>query len=386
MRGILQTCACWAAAASLVSVEVYIHCSAPHGGWDRSRYEKEGILAGLSWWSTYLAVCEGVCRSGLSVALVNLFWDTCSASEQNRLGPFLRETFFSDHLRATSAIKLVFASFTLIVGMWSVLLDNDSNVPQWIAAYSHVFDVFCHAIVTAALVGLLISVLGALRQCKLRPFVLAFLLCNTDIEDHGLRRSRTSSTDINPLVEALEETAVPQAPSAGEPGNMRKLCLLWLTFIVVLTGFVIGHIKALPWPLDTAISVLGGLCWVGIAWSLTEAANDTASALTCPCLELGQCCQCLSNFAAMPLYDQALAEAAGIEDGIRCAHSVEPEVACFLAQRSQAHVHGEENAESNRQTEICCSCDQQHSAHARDALPTPPVPSDLHMETKRMSL
>merc|ERR1712008_170325 len=53
----------------------------------------------------------------------------------------------------------------------------------------------------------------------------------------------------------------------------------WLLFLSVLVSFVLGQAGALLEPLGKAVSVLGALCWVGIAWSLVEGTKDVAASM-----------------------------------------------------------------------------------------------------------
>merc|ERR1740130_1491076 len=96
---------------------------------------------------------------------------------------YLRNSLFGGghESKCVSCSKVLLSAITFTIGVYSISVD-DSVVPEWVAAFCHICDIFCHGIVTAALAGLLYDAALAIKMCSFCQFITAFLLCRDDME------------------------------------------------------------------------------------------------------------------------------------------------------------------------------------------------------------
>eukprot|EP00448_Togula_jolla_P027729 CAMPEP_0170650470 /NCGR_PEP_ID=MMETSP0224-20130122/45819_1 /TAXON_ID=285029 /ORGANISM="Togula jolla, Strain CCCM 725" /LENGTH=161 /DNA_ID=CAMNT_0010982133 /DNA_START=40 /DNA_END=525 /DNA_ORIENTATION=- len=153
---------------------------------------------------------------------------------------------------------------TVIIGAWGVLAGPD--LPLWAAVYNHVADIFCHAIVTSSLVGVVIDLSLAVVKCRVGHFVADFCMCKDNIEQHSV----TGRCGM-----AAEDSAQPNADQS-QAGST------WLMFVFFLCFYVLDHRGEVPETVHKTLSLLGIACWAGIAWWVV----DRLVRLESLCLEL----------------------------------------------------------------------------------------------------
>lgn len=237
--------ATWGAVAGLVGTEAYIHIRC---GFGKRVYEDEGECAGLNDWALLLEVCEAVCRSGLAVAFAGLVWEFAVAASEQRVRTHLLTVLVGPSDTAMVSIaKVGWCLFTLVVGSWSIV-PNEEVIPEWVALYAHIFDIFCHSIVISALMGLVVDLCRAMCKQTLGRFFCNFFKCKDTIESHGI----AGESDVT----------VP-------PTTARALAM-WLVFGITLAGYLLAARGVVPMSVALIISFLGVLCWVGIAWMMIE--------------------------------------------------------------------------------------------------------------------
>lgn len=249
--GAARLVVCWSSAFLLWAAEMYIHMRC---GFGKEVYEDEGDCAGLPDWKPYLTVCEGICRSGLAVALAGMLWRTCAYFRRQVADGNVHRapTQGDDGGNGLFAVKAFLATLTLGVGLWSVVPDEEL-VPEWVALAAHIFDIGCHTVVTTALVGLLIDICDSIVHRRLLKLAGNFVSCRDDIEAHGVRGRD------------------PESDSEGQrhlPTLLARAGFMWLVFCVALASFVADQTVGLPLVATVCVELLGVFCWVGITWSV----------------------------------------------------------------------------------------------------------------------
>lgn len=266
----------WSGFFTPVIAEVAFHF---HHGLSRATFDLEETCEASDsdcspLWASFLVFAELICRVSLAVVLADAVWQLCRAAlHPGGIGIWLRHSLeldghpWSRHRVYIPASAL--SILTFVVGMWGTVV-GDGGLPLWAAVYSHVAEVFCHAVVFSAFGGGCGDLLAAASGGKLKALFGRCLRCFDTIEAHGVGRDHEghagemvflSFEHRDSLQHARHELCRPCARRA-------RLIFVWSAFLATLAGYVASAYfpDASPAWVGMLIDFLGRFCWSGLAW------------------------------------------------------------------------------------------------------------------------
>ncbi|CAE8590414.1 unnamed protein product [Polarella glacialis] len=269
---------CWAGFMFPWLLEVYVHLRCGIGNHVFDREDSKEIK--------FITLTELVCRTCLVVVLAGMLWDFSRAALHCQIGKCIRVTYVggsaSPYRTLVPAIAL--SLWTLGVGIWGVIV-GDHGLPLWAEIYCHFADVFCHAIIVSALLGICVDFSAAAVGHRLTSFLTHFLLCTDTIEAHGV--TGLGGFDAH-HPRAVDELSFAHTSRDQEQchAQHRLACsalravYIWAVFLVTLWAYILDSFFVAPLWMRTLLDFLGRLCWTGISWWITVAVLTSGTGMT----------------------------------------------------------------------------------------------------------
>lgn len=271
---------CWIGFCVPVVFEVYVHVLR---GFSREEIlgEEEKLPTQMS---RFLDFSELICRVCLAQVMMATFFFMARAVIHNKVRQGWKQLCGTSPRQYLPALLVSLVTFG--VGLWGCLV-GDEGLPLWALLYSHICDIFCHAIVSSALMGLGFDLLVAIYKGKLIDFLKKFVRCDDTIEAHGVYAEE-------PLGEmhdySFHDSFV--SPSRSESGRsclriLRRalqFSLMWASWIFIFVSYTLAWCRPdlAPHWMTAMVDFIGRFCWAGISfWIVSSIAsigtNDSTS-------------------------------------------------------------------------------------------------------------
>lgn len=271
---------CWIGFCVPVVLEVYVHVL--------RGFSREEILAEEDklpkQMSVFLDFSELICRVCLAQVMVATVFFMARAVLHNKVRQGWKQLCGTSPRQYLPGLLVSLVTFS--VGLWGCLV-GDEGLPLWALLYSHVCDIFCHAIVSSALMGLGFDLLVAIYKGKLMDFLKKFVRCDDTIEAHGVYAEE-------PLGEmhdySFHDSMV--SPSRSESRNsfcrlLRRalqFSLMWASWIFIFISYTLAWFRPdlAPQWMQAMVDFIGRFCWAGISfWIVSSIAgigmNDSSA-------------------------------------------------------------------------------------------------------------
>lgn len=158
---------CWLGFCVPVCFEIYVHIL---HGFSRQEIlgEEDALPPELS---GFLDFSELICRVCLAQVMMATFFFLLRALIHNKVRQGWKQLCGKPRQYVPA---LLFSLITFAVGLWGCIV-GDEDLPLWALRYSHICDMFCHAIVSSALMGFSFDFAVALYKGKLMDFLKNFV-------------------------------------------------------------------------------------------------------------------------------------------------------------------------------------------------------------------
>ncbi|CAJ1346020.1 unnamed protein product [Effrenium voratum] len=257
---------CWFGFFIPVGFELWVHLL---HGFDRQEIlgEEDALPKQLR---GFLDFAELICRVCLGQVLVFSAWQLARAVFHCKVGVLMGQICEASPLVRQWLPALLLTLFTFGVGVWGCFV-GDEGLPLWALRYSHICDMFCHAVVASALMGLGFDLTSEAHQGRLLDFLVKFFLCLDTIEGHGVH-----SEDAEP--EFGDQVAFSFCDQSQHQSHARvrwafnvcRICSMWASFLFMFFAYTFTVYipeSAPPW-VDVTVDFIGRFCWAGISWWL----------------------------------------------------------------------------------------------------------------------
>jgi hypothetical protein len=245
--GSFKAIICWTATFGVfvVQVTLYTNCGLEHC------HGEEG-------WDAFMDFTELICQSGLVVVLASMLWELVRALKECKVKAYFATTFFSDNDGlAVTLIGFAFSFLTMTCLFWRIW--NKASAPFSIQLYAYIADLFCHAFIASAVVGIIYDFLMAVKQSRAGAFLWSFATCQDDVEGHGADLEKFGT-----------DQRVELEPEAAEPVDWCKASVMWVLFLtsVILNKLHGNHLDVGADWVSKVLGSLGSLCAGGLSCAL----------------------------------------------------------------------------------------------------------------------
>lgn len=266
---IFRAVLCWIGFFVPVSFEIYIHVG--HGfGRDAILGEDEIMPKELSCFTDFSELICRVCLAQVMVAMLVFF---LRALSHRQAGQWWQMALGASPRQYMPALISSFITFG--VGLWGCIV-GDEGLPLWALRYSHICDIFCHAIISSALVGLGFDLLVAIHEERLVKLIKQFVQCDDTIESHGVSGlgnepefGEINNHSFGTLQNALASVVVNRRTCR----RALQIGIMWACWIFIFIAYTLAWLRpdlAPDW-MKVMIDFIGRFCWAGITfWIVTS--------------------------------------------------------------------------------------------------------------------
>jgi len=238
---------CWTATLGVFVVHafLYYNCGIEH-------------CKGEERWDAFMDFTELICQSGLVVVLASMLWELVRALKECKVKDYFVTTFFSDDDGLTvTLIGFAFSSLTMTCLFWRIW--HKASAPFWVQLYAYIADLFCHAFIASAVVGIIYDFSVAVKASRAGAFLWNFAICQDDVEGHGADLEKFDT----------DET-VEMEPVEAEAADWIKASVMWVCFITccILNKLHGNHLDAGADWVSKVLGSLGSLCAGGLSCAL----------------------------------------------------------------------------------------------------------------------
>jgi len=266
---------CWLGFCVPVCFEIYVHIL---HGFSRQEIlgEEDALPPELS---GFLDFSELICRVCLAQVMMATFFFLLRALIHNKVRQGWKQLCGKPRQYVPA---LLFSLITFAVGLWGCIV-GDEDLPLWALRYSHICDMFCHAIVSSALMGFSFDFAVALYKGKLMDFLKNFVRCDDTIEAHGV----ATDEPIGEMHHYSFETFISGSQSRSDDVKSCRrrarqtveLLLMWASWIFIFISYTLSWERpdlAPAW-MTAMVDFIGRFCWAGITFWIVSSLGARAS-------------------------------------------------------------------------------------------------------------